>query len=324
VLRTGKSIHTPVVTDEMLRAGARDYEHFAVLKELNLRSALIVPLTARGVILGSLTLINSDSQRDLVDEDVALAEELGRRAGAAVDAARLLHESQEAIRVRDEFTAMASHDMRTPLAAVRGYAQLVRRQLSGPNPDLASVQRWLTDIEVGSDRLARLVGEFTDASLLRGGQTVPLQPVATDLVRLAAEWVADHQGGASDAHRLELVAETESLVGQWDGVRLGRVLDNLIGNAVKFSPDGGRIEVRVRTEDGRAVIAISDEGIGIPASEMALIFAPSYRARNAENVFGTGLGLSGSQRLVEQMGGAIEVSSRIGQGSCFTIRLPLG
>jgi signal transduction histidine kinase len=217
---------------------------------------------------------------------------------------------------------MASHDMRTPLAAVRGYAQLIRRHLSGQSPDMEAVDRWLTDIEVGSDRLAQLVGEFTDASLLRGGQTVPLQPVATDLVQLAAERVAEHQRG-TEAHRIELVAEGESLVGQWDGVRLGRVLDNLIGNAVKFSPDGGRVEVRVGRDDGHAVIAVADEGIGIPASELSLIFTPSYRARNADNVFGTGLGLSGSQRLVEQMGGAIEVSSNLGVGTCFTIRLPV-
>jgi PAS domain S-box-containing protein len=305
------------------QSGERDAEHLALLREIGLRSVLIVPIEARGELLGAMTLAHGDSGRQLGEEDVEVAVELSRRAGAGIDAARLVWEAQENARLREEFIAVASHDMRTPLAAVRGYAQLALRRLDGPeDPDLESVRRWLRDIDSSVDRLAHLVSELLDASLVRADQAVPLQLTTTKLRTIVQE-VIERYGELSDAHRFSVEAAEDEPDGMWDRERLGRVVENLVGNAIKFSPDGGEVRMQSGLADGRAFIAVSDEGIGIPASDLNMIFNPMYRGGNVGHVTGTGLGLSGSRRLIELMGGTIEVASELGRGSTFTVWLPM-
>jgi signal transduction histidine kinase len=290
---------------------------------MRLQEVLSVPLIGRGHVLGVITVGHSTPRPSLHAEDVAMIEDLGRRAGAAVDVAHLLAESQEALRLQEEFMAVTSHDMRTPLAAVRGYAQLARRHLSGERQDIESVGRWLADIDDSATRLTGLVSEFMDLTLLRAGQEVPLQLQPTDLVAVASEHLREHEGAATETHRFSLSSEADSIVGTWDPARLSRVLDNLLSNAVKFSPDGGTVDVRLETDGTVATATITDQGIGIAPAEMSRIFLPMYRGSNASGVAGTGLGLAGSRRLVELMGGQITVRSRLGKGSTFTVTLPL-
>jgi signal transduction histidine kinase len=324
VLRSGKTITMPHISDALLAERARSPEHAALLRRLGIDSAVLVPITARSQVLGALTLIRSEARGPLADEDVAVAEELGRRAGSAIDAARLVADGEDAVRLRDEFMAVTSHDMRTPLAAMRGYAQLALRHVQGDKPiDQAALERWLTDIDEGVMRLNRYVSEFMDASLIRGGQEVPLQLSPTDMVAVVRDCVTEHRR-AAERHAIELTSSDEQVIGRWDASRLARVVDNLLGNAVKFSPDGGSVDVHVARDGADAVVAVTDRGIGIPPADLRRIFAPAFRARNARRVVGTGLGLAGSQRLVTQMGGSIEVVSELGSGSTFTLRMPLG
>jgi signal transduction histidine kinase len=323
VIVDGRPYHVTQITEEVLAQAALDAEHLALLRQLDLREVLTVPLEGRGRVLGALTLGNGAGSAPFTAEDVTLIEELGRRAGSAIDAAKLMSEAQEAVRQRDEFLAIASHDMRTPLAAVRGYAQLGLRHLGREVADTEPLRRWLQDIDESAERLTHLVGELMDVSLLRGGQTVPLQLQATDLVELVNERVRDHASAVDESHAFNIRSEADSVIGHWDTARLGRVLDNLLGNAVKYSPDGGPIEVMVGADGGYGVVAVTDHGIGIAAKDMARIFTPMFRGTNTGSVAGTGLGLSGSRTLVEQMGGRIQVQSRLGEGSTFTIWLPL-
>lgn len=324
LLRSGRTVHIADITDDMLRDAARDGHHLQVLRKIQIREVLIVSLPGRGQILGALTAVNTGQRSRMGADDVTMIEELGRRVGAAVDTARLMFEAQEAVRVRDEFTAIASHDMRTPLAAVRGFAQLARRHLAGDGiKDEAALDRWLRAIEDGAARLTTLVSDVMDVTLLRGDQPVPLQLQPVDLVELVGERVREHQDGAGETHQFTIEGNDGAIVGRWDPDRLGRVLDNVLGNAVKFSPNGGSIEVRLGSEAGRGWVAVADHGIGIPQVDMARIFTPMFRGTNARNVEGTGLGLAGSRRLIEQMGGEIIVKSALGKGSTFTIRLPL-
>jgi signal transduction histidine kinase len=324
VLRSGTTITMPRIDDAFLAERARSQEHAAMLRRLGIGSAVLVPITARSQVLGVLTLICSEARGPLAQEDVAAAEELGRRAGSAIDAARLVADAEDAVRLRDEFMAVTSHDMRTPLAAMRGYAQLALRHIHGDKPvDPTALERWLTDIDEGVMRLNRYVSEFLDASLIRGGQEVPLQLSPTDIVAIVRESVTEHRRTA-ERHDIELTSKAEQLTGRWDASRLARVVDNLLGNAVKFSPDGGSIGVHVARDGADAVVAVTDRGIGIPPADLRRIFAPAFRARNARRVVGTGLGLAGSHRLVTQMGGSIEVVSELGSGSTFTLRMPLG
>jgi signal transduction histidine kinase len=206
---------------------------------------------------------------------------------------------------------------------VRGYAQLALRHLrSGDEPDIAAIERWLSDIDAGASRLTQLVSEFMDASLIRAGQNVPLQVEPTDLAKLIADRLEEHRR-RTDAHRFVLQAGDGQVRGEWDPSRLARVLDNLLENAIKFMPDGGEIRVHVASDDSTAMVAVEDGGIGIASSDLELVFNPMYRGANAGKVAGTGLGLAGSRRLIQQMGGTIEVSSTLGAGSTFTVRLPL-
>lgn len=239
------------------------------------------------------------------------------------DITKLVLAGQDAVRVRDEFMAIASHDMRTPLAAVRGYAQLARRHLAMNPNDLASIDRWLADIDESAGRLTGLVSEFMDISLLHGGNPVPLQLQRVDLVELVTERVREHQGSEGQTHVFTVSSDATEIIGIWDPVRLGRVVDNVLGNAVKFSPSGSGVEVRLWTDEDFGTVAVIDEGIGIAERDHELIFGPMFRASNAHGVAGTGLGLAGSRGMVGLMGGEINVRSQLGAGSTFTIRLPL-
>jgi signal transduction histidine kinase len=311
------------VTEEILRSAAQDDEHLDVLRRLGMGAVLVVPLEARGDVLGALTLVQAESGRRFEEADVELVAELGRRAGAAIDVARLVWETQENARLRDEFIAVASHDMRTPLAAVRGYAQLAQRHLDrGDTPDPGALARWLRDIDGSVDRLTDLVSELLDATLVRAEGAVPLQLTHVRLGDVVREVVSQHEPLA-EGHRFVIEVEDPEPQGTWDAPRLGRVLDNIVGNAVKFSPDGGEVRIRVGRDGDMAYVAVTDHGIGIGPGDRELIFNPMYRGRNAGGVAGTGLGLAGSRRLVELMGGAITVESRLGDGSTFTVRLPI-
>jgi signal transduction histidine kinase len=313
----------PEVTDEFLRASADDEEHLQALRRLRIRTALIVPLEARGEVLGALTLVQSTSARTFGPADVELAADIGRRAGAAIDVARLVWETHENARLRDEFIAVASHDMRTPLAAVRGYAQLAQRHLErAETPDRDLLNHWLRDIDASVERLTHLVAELLDATLVRAEGAVPLHLSEVPLKDVVQDVVERHRPLA-DGHRFVVEVTEPEPIGAWDAPRLGRVLDNIVGNAVKYSPDGGEVRLRVGAEDRYAFISVTDEGIGIPPSDREMIFNPMYRGRNASGVSGTGLGLAGSRRLVELMGGSIHVESSLGVGSTFTVRLPL-
>jgi signal transduction histidine kinase len=148
-----------------------------------------------------------------------------------------------------------------------------------------------------------------------------LQP--TDLVALARGSIAEQQA-ASERHRIVLDAEPAEVVGQWDATRLGRVLGNLLENAVKYSPAGGEVRVEVRREAGWAVVRVADQGLGIPAADLPHIFERFRRAGNVVGqVPGTGLGLAVVRQIVEQLGGSVDVDSQAGLGSTFTVRLPL-
>lgn len=322
MLEQRRTLLVPEVTEEILAQAAQDAEHLEALRRIGMRSVLIAPLEARGEVLGAISFVQSDSDRRFVEADVELAAELGRRAGAAIDAARLVWETQENARLRDEFIAVASHDMRTPLAAVRGYAQLAQRHLDrAPAPDRNQLNRWLRDIDASVDRLTELVSELLDATLVRAEGAVPLQLATVGLGDVAREAVERHRPLAG-GHEFVIEVEEPEPTGLLDASRLGRVLDNVVGNALKYSPDGGEVRLRVGRDGDGLFVSVSDQGIGIAPGDRELIFNPMYRGNNAGGVSGTGLGLAGSRRLVELMGGRIEVDSALGKGSTFTIRLP--
>jgi signal transduction histidine kinase len=322
VLRTGSPRLYPTVTEDQLVQAARDKAHLALLRMLDLRSVVILPIQARGTVLGALTLIRGHQALPFSEGDLPFLEELARRAGAAVDNARLLHEATDALRMRDQFLAMASHDMRTPLAAIIGYIQLAERRAADvTTPGAGKLPGYLASAERMAQKLNSLVSELMDISLLTSGQPLPLEEDAVELAPLARNVIEVYRR-LSPQHRFRLESSGPVTV-RGDRARLERVIDNLVSNAVKYSPQGGPILVKVSSTKAAGQVQVRDRGLGIPASELPRLFERFHRGSNVRSVRGTGLGLAGSLEVVRQMGGDISVDSREGSGSTFTVQVPL-
>jgi signal transduction histidine kinase len=227
-------------------------------------------------------------------------------------------------RERGSFVAAVSHDLKSPLAAISGQAQLLQRKIEQLNlPDGATMARRLARIDETTYRMSRLIDDLLDVARLQMGRPLELNRQPVDLVALARQAVQQLQP-TTTRHRLELSAAEPTLAGFWDPARIARVADNLLLNAIKYSPDGGDIAVGIARDGPWAVMAVRDPGMGIPAADLPRIFERFHRGANvARKITGSGIGLAGSKQIVEQHGGSIEVESREGGGSTFTVRLPL-
>jgi signal transduction histidine kinase len=247
------------------------------------------------------------------------AEEAERRARA---------DAEQAVQIRDQFLASVAHDLKNPLAGIKGYAQLLRRQTlrtNGPGSD--RLVRGLGQIDHMVTRAIGQIDELLDVARLRASQALELDAVPTDLVALARTLVQEYQEAASE-HEIQLTASSEEILGVWDAGRLERVLANLLTNATKYSEPGSIVEVHVGSDErwpgGWATLSVRDHGIGIPSADLPRLFESFYRASNAVGRKpGTGLGLAGARHIVRQHGGTIDVESTEGVGSTFTIRLPV-
>jgi PAS domain S-box-containing protein len=226
------------------------------------------------------------------------------------------------------FIDATAHDLRNPLTAVLGQTQLIQRRLrreGGLNAGDAETR--LSAIASAAMRAASLIDDLIDTARLRAGQALDMRPMPVNLRALVAAGV-DEARRISVAHLVRFEAEPEPLVVIADGPRIERVIRNILDNAIKFSPDGGEVTVQVRREaddaGAWAIVTIEDRGVGIPASDLPYVFERFRRGGNvAGRIPGTGIGLTGAQQIVEQHGGEIGVRSREGEGSVFTLRLPL-
>jgi PAS domain S-box-containing protein len=262
------------------------------------------------------------------DEEIigvlALITDITARKRAEQEREHLLARERAAVRSRDEFLAVAAHELRTPLAAIKGSGQLLARELRSPAPDLAGLRSLAELLDRQLGRLDALFTELLDVSRLRHGQLIVRQQ-PTDLAELARE-VHDrfeHSPHMTPRHTLALEAPTP-VVAVVDRERIDQVLTNLVSNALKYSPMGGEARVTVRQEADRAVIAVRDQGLGIAPEARAALFQPFSRgAAIRDTIGGVGLGLYISAQIVERHGGTIEVESAPGQGSAFTVRLPM-
>ena len=234
---------------------------------------------------------------------------------------------KEAERLKDEFLSIAAHELRTPLAVLRGFAQTLLVQTErGRGPQLADWQtEALQDIDVAVGRLDALTGDLLDVARLQAGRFV-LHLEDADLVALTQRVVKERQL-TTQRHLLSFQSVMEQIVVAFDRGRIEQVLSNLLSNAIKYSPEGGSILVTLGQEDGTNAILLSvqDNGIGIPACEHARLFGRFVRAENAlnEGIGGTGLGLYLCRELIEWHGGHIWFTSKEGAGSTFFISLPM-
>lgn len=241
--------------------------------------------------------------------------------------AAALKASQQAVLIRDQVVSMVSHDLRNPLSAIAMQTALLRQQATRRELDPRTLEVALARIERGTTKMDNIISELTDAARLQAGERLTLTVEDTDLAGLADSVAAEHQQGARN-HTLVVRRPPSPVVGRWDRGRIERVLDNLVSNAIKYSPGGGTIaiEVDVIGEEPRhwARLRVCDEGVGIPADALDVVFEWFARADNvAGRIGGTGIGLASARRIVEEHGGMIAVDSEEGRGSTFTVQLPL-
>jgi signal transduction histidine kinase len=253
------------------------------------------------------------------------ARELLARVKVHVDMARAREQLE---REKEEFISLAAHDLKNPLAAIKGFAQVLQRQLTREGalaPDRAAFA--LHNIERTATRLNALIVELQDVTMIQAGQPLPLQKASLDLAHLVRE-VVEQQRQTHTSHHLDLILPAEPLMLVGDAPRLERVLSNLLSNATKYSPVDTTIRVAL-SKDGegsgaRAVLTVMDEGIGIPSSDIARIFDRFSRGSNVmSDIPGSGIGLASVRQIVEQHEGTVTVESDEGKGSTFTLRLPL-
>jgi signal transduction histidine kinase len=276
-------------------------------------------------LLVLLRLVGLVRELESAGEERGHLYERERAALAEAEAAqRLLVEQNDRLReldrLKDEFVALVSHELRTPLTSITGYLELVLE-----DPELGEENRHFLDVvDRNAARLLRLVSDLLLVAQIESGKlTLDLDEV--DLAAVAAESL-EALRPAAVAQEIDVdldLGRVPTLRG--DRARLGQLLDNLLSNAVKFTERGGRVVVALRQTGEDVVLAVSDDGIGIPAAEQRRLFDRFFRASTAQarSIDGTGLGLTIARAIVDAHGGSVDVTSADGEGTTFRVRLPL-
>ena len=302
--------------DELVRSDAQR----ATLHALAARSMLSVPLSYQGEPLGTLSLFHGKSGRQHTDEDLSLAEELARRASAAIVNARLFKEARDAIGVRDDFLSMAGHELRTPLTALQLQILSITKMVGQPDHAEKIASR---AEKAGRNvlRLSSLVNELLDISRISAGR-LRLERAPMDMADAVREVLHRHAEELAKNGCEVHFTSAGDVLGNWDRLRVEQIATNLLANAMKYGK-GKSIEVRVQREDGLASLVVQDHGIGISPEDQLRIFQRFERAVSSRHFGGLGLGLWIARELVDAHGGTIRVESEMNHGATFQVHLPV-
>jgi signal transduction histidine kinase/CheY-like chemotaxis protein len=320
VVRTGRAEMLSKVPRAQREAWSPTSRAAEIVEQLAMSSYMAVPLVVRGQVLGAIALTMSTPDRSFNADDLALAEDLARRAGLAIQNAQLYQEAQEANRLKDEFLATVSHELRTPLTAILGWIHLLRTGRPG------QMARAIDTIERNAHAQARIVEDILDVSrIITGKLGLELEPVnLAEIVEAAVDTVRP----TAEAKGLEIKTTLAPLMGETAGdpARLQQVVWNLLSNAIKFTPKGGRVEVRLEGDGAHLWLRVSDTGQGIRADFLPHVFERFRQADSAPTraYGGLGLGLAIVRHLVDLHGGQVTAESQgEGQGATFVVVLPI-
>ncbi|WP_437719082.1 AAA family ATPase [Sorangium sp. So ce448] len=319
--RDGGPLLLPEISDEIIQRHAADDGHARLIRELGTRSSVIVPLVARGQAIGMLTVVSSEPERRYGDADLALVQEVARRAAIAIDNARLYSAANEAVRMRDEFLTVATHELNTPMTSLTLTLEAMDRALrSGRSWDPQAMGRQVDRALRQAARLTRLNSELLDVSRINAAR-LRLDVAEVDLGEIVRDVLARFKLDLARAGCSVSLRECGRVVGLWDGSRVDQIVSNLLANAIKFGA-GNPVEISLGEEAGTARLSVRDHGIGIDPARQGQIFERFERAVSDRHYGGLGLGLYISRRIAEAHGGSIRVESALGAGATFVVELP--
>lgn len=310
---------TPVLMERVERDWTGSAETLERLHKLDGRSLIIVPLTARGETLGALTFGSTRTDRYYHQADLSLARELGRSAGLALENARLYRRAERAIASRDDVLAVVSHDLRNPVSRVGMAAEMLLE--AGDLPEGA--HKMIGIITRAADEMNRLIGDLLDVARIESG-TLSLDPAPVALAPLLERLDESHAAAARSrklAWKVERPSAPLSLMA--DEGRVLQALGNLVGNALKFTPEGGEVRVELTVADEAVRIGVRDSGPGMDEAQLAHVFDRFWQGRSGDRR-GAGLGLAIARGIAQAHGGRLWLESEPGRGTTGCLELPLG
>jgi PAS domain S-box-containing protein len=320
VLRSGRPELISVITEEQLVRGAKDSRHLDLIGSLGLKSYICVPIVVAGRPFGVLTFATAESGRTYLKADLALAVELAHRAAVAIENTQLYHTLRDSDRRKDEFLATLTHELRNPLAPIRNALAI----LGMPRADAETLAHARAVLGRQVDHMVRLVDDLLDVSRVVSGK-IELRAEPFELATAVAHAVETVQPLIdAQGHQLSISLPSESLLLRADRMRISQVIGNLLTNAARYTPAGGRISVTADRQGNMAVLTVRDNGVGIEPSMLTRIFDLFVQAQHAGTQGGLGIGLTLVKTLVELHDGTIEaVSGGPGKGAEFVVRLPV-
>ena len=319
VIRTGEPEIYPEINDAVLVKVAKSKEHLKLMRGIGFTSAIIVPIFSQEKPVGAITLVTTETLRNYTDADLLMAQELATRASVAIENARLYKGSQEAIMVRDEFISVASHELKTPVTSVKMFTQVLKKH-SEQIGDSKAVSH-LTKMDKQINKLTELIYDLLNVSKIQAGK-MEFKKNEYDFDEAVSEIVEVLQPTA-EKHKLILKGQTGKKVFA-DEERIGQVINNLISNAVKYSPRADKIVVNLSSTKDGVRVDVQDFGIGMDKSHLSKIFERFYRVYdNTDKTFpGLGIGLYICSEIIKRHKGKFWVDSNIGKGSTFSFSIP--
>jgi signal transduction histidine kinase len=318
----------PAQVPDITEPGAYDSRLRGNLIESGVRAILAVPMVREGHLIGCL-VVSRNCAGNFPAETVELLRTFGTQSALTIQNARLFHEIADksrqleaASRHKSEFLANMSHELRTPLNAIIGFSEVLAEKMFGDVNDKQA--EYLQDILESGRHLLSLINDILDLSKIEAGR-MDLEPAAFDLPSaIENALILVRERASRRAIRLGSTIDTRLGMISGDERKVKQVLLNILSNALKFTPEGGRIDIDARLHADRAEVSVTDTGVGIAPGDQEAVFE-EFRQVGAtdKKAEGTGLGLALSRRFIELHGGQISVQSEIGHGSTFTFTLPV-
>lgn len=324
VIRSGQPELLPVIDSKIIAEHTMNKDHADLIHKVGIRSHLAVPMICRGNIIGALNLLITTDRKSFDNDDLTMAMEISRRAAIAIENARLYSQAQKAIKQRDEFISVASHELKTPITSLKLQLEAIARSISKSHLeriDHEYLQKFSASSIRQLDRLTRLVEDMLDISRLSTGK-LALDLRVADLSDITKEVLGRFTNQLKDLNIPLEVQLEEDLIIECDPFRIEQVITNLMTNAIRYG-EKKPISLRLKRENGTACFSLKDSGRGIDPADHSRIFNRFERAIAATDISGLGLGLFISRQILEEHKGKIWVQSQLGHGSTFNFTLPV-